>query len=139
MMITSPSNKRDGVLENPNQTCIQFNNNIYSNYTPDYVIEGPSFKKHARDIQAEIQKSIEGVKSMYDGASAQTYLYAGKKSVMASQAVTIRRQGCISPEDERLNAASILNASFFSSQIPSRIKSPEEKEGANRYQEKVKV
>jgi hypothetical protein len=50
MMITSPSNKRDGVVENPNQTCIQFNNNIYSNYTPDYVIEGPSFKKHARDI-----------------------------------------------------------------------------------------
>jgi hypothetical protein len=56
---------------------------------------------------------------------------------MASQAVTIRRQGCISPDDERPNAASILNASFFSSQIPSRIKLPED--GANRYQEKVKV
>jgi hypothetical protein len=63
MMITSPNTKGKGGVKNPNQTCFQFNDNIYSNVTPDYLIDGSFLQKGGRDIQAEIQKSIEGVKS----------------------------------------------------------------------------
>lgn len=63
MMISLPNYGNGVVKGGANQTCFNFNNNIYSNVSPDHMIDETTIQKGRRDIQAEIQRSIEGVKS----------------------------------------------------------------------------
>lgn len=60
-MVVSPDDREKVVNVKKYETGTNFNNNIYNNFTPDHVIDGPSNKVPSRDLQAEIQKSIEGV------------------------------------------------------------------------------